>query len=401
LSIYQPQPPNLQAVAVNIDTEFVTRTLRDLVRINSVNPTLVSGAPGESEIADYVAHVLRGLGLEVGVVASTPGRPSVVGRLRGRGRGRSLMLNAHQDTVGVDGMAEPFSGAVRDGRMYGRGTFDMKGGLAASIGAAKALIDANAVPAGDVIVAAVADEEHSSLGMQDVLAQYRVDGAIVTEATALDLCVAHKGFIWVEIETLGRAAHGSRPELGVDANLRMGRVLARLEQLEQALQRRAPHALLGPPSVHAATLQGGTGLSTYAASCKLGIERRTIPGETAAQVEEEMRQLIEPLQAADPTFHATARTLLVRDWFETPSESVLATAVERGVQTCMRRPPRRVGQTWWMDSAFLGAAGTDTVVIGPEGAGAHADEEWVDLSTVHNLTRILAETATLYCGSAT
>jgi len=383
---------------LKVDQEFVTRTLRDLVQINSINPTLIPGAPGETEIAEYTAGVLRGMGLDVSVHAATAGRPSVVGRLRGRGTGRSLMLNAHHDTVGVEGMPEPFSGAVRGGKMYGRGTYDMKGGLAACIGAVKTLIDADAVPAGDVVVAAVADEEHSSLGMQDVLAHHHVDGAIVTEATALELCVAHKGFVWFEIETLGRAAHGSRPDLGVDANLRMGRVLTRLERLEQSLRQRTPHPLVGPPSVHAATLQGGTGLSTYAASCKLGIERRTIPGETVAQVEAEMRDLIEPLQAADPDFHATLTPLLARDWFETPHQSTIAAAVERSARACLGRQTRRMGQSWWMDSALLGAAGTDTVVIGPEGGGAHAAEEWVDLGTVHDLTRILAQAAVEYCG---
>jgi acetylornithine deacetylase len=382
---------------LTIDLSFVTGTLQDLVRINSINPTLVPGAPGEGDVAEYSADALRRLGLEVQVVAGTPGRPSVIARLRGRGKGRSLMLNAHHDTVGVEGMPEPFSGAVRDGKVFGRGTYDMKGGLAACIGAVKALIDGDAVPAGDVVVTAVADEEHSSLGMQDVLTHVRTDAAIVTEATALQLCLAHKGFVWFEIETHGRAAHGSRPDLGLDANLRMGRVLQRLDTLERSLQKRPQHALVGPPSVHAATLVGGTGLSTYAASCKLGIERRTIPGETLAQVEAEMRDLIAPLEAADPQFRATVTPLLARDWFETPNGSAVAASVERSARACLGHPVTRMGQAWWMDSAFLGAAGIDTVVIGPDGGGAHAAEEWVELRTVHDLTRILADAAVAYC----
>ncbi len=391
---------------VVVDRDFVTRTLRELVQINSINPSLVPGAPGEVDIAVYTAGVLEGLGLEVDVHEAAPGRPSVVGRLRGgrdagrgsrQGGGRSLMLNAHYDTVGIDGMAEPFSGAVRDGRMFGRGTFDMKGGLAACIGAVKALRDAGTALGGDLLVTAVADEEHSSIGMQDVLTRHRADGAIVTEATALDVCVAHKGFVWMEIQTRGRAAHGSRPELGVDANLHMGRVLGRLEVLEQRLRERAPHALVGRPSIHAATLAGGTGLSTYAAACVLGIERRTIPGETVEQVEAEIRELVDPLADADPEFHATVTRLLARDWFESAAGSPILEAVLQSARTCLHREPKRVGQPWWMDSAFLGAAGIDTVVIGPEGAGAHADEEWVDLGTVHDLTRILADAAIAYC----
>jgi acetylornithine deacetylase/succinyl-diaminopimelate desuccinylase-like protein len=189
--------------------EFVESVARDLVRINSVNPTLSPGGPGEREIADYTAGVLERMGLEVTRHEPAPGRVSVTGRLRGTGGGRSLMLNAHYDTVGVDGMADPFSGAIRDGRLYGRGAYDMKGALAACIAAARAIAESGPRLAGDLVVAAVADEEDASLGTRDLAEHVPVDGAIVTEPTALDLCVAHKGFIWIELEIKGLAAHGS------------------------------------------------------------------------------------------------------------------------------------------------------------------------------------------------
>jgi acetylornithine deacetylase len=381
-----------------IDGEYATRVLRDLVRIDSVNPALVPGAAGEAEIAGYLAEALGALGCDVAVHEHAAGRLSVVGVLEGTGGGRSLMLNAHVDTVGVEGMDAPFSGHVRDGRLYGRGAYDMKGSLAACLGAVRALQDADARLHGDLIVAAVADEEHASLGTQDIARTYRVDGAIVTEPTSLQLCLAHKGFVWMEVETRGRAAHGSRPDLGIDANLHMGRVLAALEALEGQLRTRPPHPLVGTASLHAATLHGGTGWSTYSAHCALGIERRTIPGETTEACEDEIQAILDGLAAADPDFDGALRTLLDRPPFEANRDGALVRRVSGAVETVLGQPPVIVGETPWMDSALLAAAGVDTVVIGPHGAGAHAAEEWVDLASVQSLARILAASAMSYCG---
>jgi len=214
-----------------------------LVSIDSVNPDLVPGGAGEAEIAAFVAGWLRDAGLEVEVFDAAPGRPSVTGIARGRGGGASLMLNAHMDTVGVEGMGRPFSPETRDGRLYGRGAYDMKGGLAACMLAAARL--ASEGLAGDVLVAAVADEEHSSIGMQSVLERRRTDAAIVTEPTGLGVCIAHKGFVWAEIEVEGRAAHGSRPAEGRDAITRMAPVLTRLAELQASLDSAAGHPLVG------------------------------------------------------------------------------------------------------------------------------------------------------------
>lgn len=383
---------------IAIDAPAITDTLRALVQINSVNPELDPEGPGEAGIAAFVQARLEAIGLDVAVHEPAPGRPSVVGRLAGSGGGRSLMLNAHLDTVGVQGMADPFSAEIRDGRLYGRGAYDMKGSLAACMGAVEALLKTGIRLSGDVLIAAVADEEHASLGTYDVARRYPVDGAIVTEPTALDLCVAHKGFAWIEVITRGRAAHGSKPELGIDANVRMGRVLTRVERLARELETRATHALLGPGSVHAATLAGGTGLSTYAAECRLGIERRTLPGETDAAIEAEIRRILESIETEDPAFQATMRVVLTRPPFEARADSPLAAVLTGAATVALGRPPRTIGETPWMDSAVLSAAGADTLVFGPDGAGAHASEEWVDLDSVVRLARILAETAVAYCG---
>jgi acetylornithine deacetylase len=372
-----------------VDREWVRQTLQKLVRINSVNPLLVPGAAGETEIAEFVAGSLREIGLEVDTFEAAPGRVSVLGRLRGSGGGRNLILNAHMDTVGVAGMAEPFSGELRNGRIYGRGAFDMKGSLTACMAAMKEL--AGSGLRGDVLVAAVADEEYGSLGTQDLIARgLRVDGAIVTEPTALEVCLAHKGYLWIEVVITGRAAHGSRFEYGIDANLKMGQFLAKLAGLEKELRARTPHPLVGPPSLHAALLEGGSGLSTYAAVSKVQIERRTAPGETEAQA-------VAEIQALADEFGGTVKCFFARDPFEVSPEAQIVKCLDRAATRVRGVEPKHIGDTPWMDAALFAAAGIETVVCGATGAGAHADEEWVELESVVKLGEILAEAACEYC----
>jgi len=385
---------------IRVDPEYTLELAAELVRIDSVNPSLVEGASGEAEIAAFTAGRMEGLGLEVARHEPEPGRASVVGRLAGAGSGRSLMLNAHYDTVGVEGMDDPFSGRIADGRLHGRGAYDMKASLAAALGAVKALREMDARLAGDLLVAAVADEEHASLGTRDLIGRYDVDGAVVTEPTGLEVCLAHKGFVWLEVETRGRAAHGSDPETGVDANLRMGRVLTGLDELAAELADRPAHPRLGPPSVHAPLLEGGVGTSTYAPRCTLRIERRTLPGETARDVEAEVEAILDRMRAKDPSFEASLETLLERSAFEVGPDAAIVTALEEATTEALGRRPGRTGEGPWMDAAILADAGIETVVFGPAGGGAHADEEWVETDSVLRLAEVLAGTAFRYCGAA-
>jgi acetylornithine deacetylase len=380
----------------NIDREYLVSTLQDLIRINSINPLLVSGGPGETEIAAYTADSMEAFGLNVSVHEPEPGRPSVVGILPGQG-GRSLMLNAHYDTVGISGMVDPFSGTIDQGRIYGRGAYDMKGSLAACLAAAKEIVDSGITLGGDLLIAAVADEEFASLGTADLINRYPVDAAIVTEPTDLQICLAHKGFIWLNVDVFGRAAHGSRFDLGIDANMRMGRFLSELAQLERALRTGDKHPLVGPPSLHAAVLQGGTELSAYAAHCRLQIERRTIPGETEGQVMAEIQGLVDRLVSADPSFEALAESFFVRDPFEISPQAEIVETLSVASTAVTGNRPQMVGESPWMDSALLSASGIETVVIGPSGSGAHAKEEWVDLESLITLAEILVETAVAYC----
>ena len=348
-----------------------------LVAIDSVNPALVAGGAGEGEAAALVADWCRARGLDVEVVGGE--RPSVIARRRGTGGGRSLLLNGHLDTVGVAGMEAPFEPRIDNGRLYGRGSYDMKGAIAAILVAA-ANIDGLS---GDVIVTAVADEELASVGTEAVLEHVSADAAIVVEPTELQLAVAHRGFVGFEIETKGVAAHGSRPDLGEDAIVKMGPTLVALEQLDDRLQSGARHELAGTGSIHASVIEGGQEMSSFPARCILLGERRTIPGETVAGVERELHEL-----AGD----AEVRIVASRDPYEADIGHAFVELVRRAAGV-----DGFVGAPFWTDAALVAAAGIPTVLFGPIGEGAHAEVEWVDLASLDDLHDAVVQVAREWC----
>jgi acetylornithine deacetylase len=362
-------------------TDRTIALLQDLVAIDSVNPVLVAGARGEAEIARRIAAECESIGLTVQITEVAPGRPNVVAVLEARAPGPSLMFCGHVDTVGVAGMNQPFQPALRDGRLYGRGSQDMKGGVAAMIGAARAIAEGGGLASGRLIIAAVVDEEHASIGADALVASWRADGAVVTEPTDLDVAVAHKGFQWIEVETRGRAAHGSRPAEGRDAILRMGRVLHGLEKLDRSLQRRPPHPLLGTASLHASLVGGGRELSSYPDQCALTLERRTLPGEASTAGLVEVEGILAALRGDDPEFEGYARAVFGRGAYEIESTARLPAALMTAAMT-LGRHPRKVGMTFWTDAAILGGAGIPSVLFGPGGAGLHGTEEYVKVEDV-------------------
>jgi acetylornithine deacetylase len=383
--------------------EQLTALLSQLVAIDSRNPDLVPGAPGESEIAQTIATLLAQAGVEVEIIGAEQGRPSVIGIVRGSGDGPSLLLNAHTDIVGFGNMADPLVPRIEQGRMYARGSYDMKSGLVAILQTAITLAHEGKLR-GNLIITAVSDEEYASIGTAMAIEYLReqkihVDAAVVTEPTELGLCVAHKGFVWATITTHGLAAHGSRPHEGIDAIMHMGRVLAALEQHQQRLQQRPAHPLLGHASLHASLISGGTGLSTYPDHCELQIEWRTMPGESPESIKAEIDAILAELSAADPQFKAEARLDLHQPALETPLDSPLVQIVQSVVDEQTGSLPSIMGVSFWMDSALLGAAGIPTIIYGPLGTGAHADVEWVDLASMQTCYEVLCETARRFCGT--
>jgi len=370
--------------------------LRDLVAIDSVNPSLSSGARGEAAIARRIAGELEAIGLQVDIREAAPGRPNVVGVLNGRAPGRSLMFCGHTDTVGVSGMQQPFTPQMRQGRLYGRGAQDMKGGVAAMIGATRRIVESGGLAQGRVIVAAVVDEEHASIGADALISTWRADGAVVTEPTGLEVAVAHKGFQWVALETRGRAAHGSRPLDGRDAILRMGRVLSRLESLDRRLQQGPVHPLLGTASLHASLIDGGHELSSYPSRAALQYERRTLPGEPSDVALAEANAIIADLMREDAGFEAEARPVFGRDAYEIDAASELPALLVKAAET-VGCAATIAGMTFWTDAAILAAAGIPSVLFGPGGAGLHSVEEYVIVDDVCRCRDALVNLARAWC----
>ena len=366
-----------------------------LVEIESINPDIVAGGSGEGAVARFVAEWCNRAGLDTTLSEPAPGRPNVIAVARGSGGGRSLILNAHMDTVGVAGMPDPFVSRIDGGRLYGRGSYDMKGSLAASM-----LATAEAQRRGlrgDVILTAVSDEEFASVGTEAVAAGIRADGAIVTEPTELQVAIAHRGFVHLEVEVHGRAAHGSRPHLGIDAIAKMGRVLVGIEELDRALRADPTHAYVGSGSVHASLIEGGQEFSSYPARCLLQAERRTIPGETVELAEQELREIVARAGEGDPDFSAEVRAPISREPFDVGEHEEIVQLVQRHATSVLDVAPDLVGVSFWADSALLSAAGIPTVLFGPIGEGAHAEVEWVDIASLERCVEVYVGVAAELC----
>lgn len=370
---------------------------RELVRIDSRNPTLVAGAPGEGGIARVLSEILGAWGFRVEVRDAAPGRPNVIARVgNARSGARSLMLNGHVDVVGVEGMSHaPWDPAVRDGRIYGRGSSDMKAGVAAMCAAAaRATSASGGAIDGEIIVTAVVDEEYSSLGTRALIAEgIRADAAIVTEPTGLKIMPAHKGFVWVDVVVHGRAAHGSRWDVGVDAIRNAGLLLAALDALDADLLPSRDHPLLGRPSLHASTIEGGIGLSTYPDKCHFTIERRTIPGETTPTVMAEIEEAFARVRARRPDLDASVSMIFEQPPSDVSIEAPIVMALDGALRACGEEV-KVFGMSAWTDAAILNEAGIPAICFGPGDIGlAHAAEEYVRVDEIERATLVLAALA--------
>ena len=382
-----------------VDERKLLALLQDLIRIPSVNPSLVPGGNGEADIARFIGGVLDEMGLVVRYQELGENRMNVIGVLRGTGGGKSLMLNGHIDTVGVDGMSiEPFLPIYEDGKVLGRGGLDMKGGVAAMIGAVQALRSAGTQLKGDVYLTFAADEEYASIGTEAIAREYRADAAIVCEPTGLTITTHHKGFVWLKVEVHGVAAHGSLPEEGVDAIAKAGQFLVSVEWLGKTALAKKNHPQLGAPSIHASTIKGGIELSTYPPNCVIELERRTIPGEDERTVKAEIDGIIDDLSREDPDFQATCEVLFHRSPFEASVGDPPVTTLQDACRLALGEDPGLGSTAAWLDSAILKDAGIPTAVFGASGEGAHSAYENADFESVASAAKVLACTAALFCG---
>jgi acetylornithine deacetylase len=374
----------------------VVSLLADLVAANSVNPALVPGAAGEAAAAGVARAAMTRAGLDVVMQEAAPGRPNAIGVLEGRESGPSMMFCGHIDTVGVEGMTTPFTPRVENGRLYGRGAQDMKGGVAAMIAAAAEL--ARHWTRGRLIVAAVVDEEHMSLGAEALVREWKADMGIVTEPTDLRVAIGHKGFAWIDVLTHGRAAHGSRPEEGRDAIARMGRVLVALEARDRELRARPPVPFQGTGSLHASIIHGGHELSSYPDRCTLQMERRTVSGEDDASVEREIEDLLARLRRDDNEFQAQAKVTAYRPAYRLDAAHALPAAVGQALSRA-GQSAEPVGMSFWTDAAILAGAGIPSILFGPGGAGLHSHVEYVNLDDVGVCRDVLVDATRTLTGN--
>jgi acetylornithine deacetylase len=380
-----------------IDAGYTVSTLQKLVQINSVNPGLVPGAPGEKEIASYINSELQQMGLNPEISDAAPGRPNVICVLKGNGGGKSLMINAHTDTVGVEGMENPFGAQIVDGKLYGRGSYDMKSGIAAMLSVAKTFAGQTTKLSGDLVLTFVADEEHESVGASAVAEKIRTDAAIVTEPTDLRLCLAHRGFAIHKITVHGKTAHGGNHMLGIDANLKAASILTELASLAGSLPGTRKHPLCGEGSMHVPLIEGGRSLFIYSHKCTFHTERRTLPGETVDSVNTDLTELMNNAKAKDPDLRADIEEVLWRSPYEISPDREIVKTVTKAAESVLGRIPETIGHTWWEDSAIFGEAGMETMILGAKGGGIHEDVEWVNTSSVIDLAEILYRTALDYC----
>ena len=370
---------------------------RALVRIDSRNPRLSPGGPGETACVALLRDVLDAWGFRTEVHEAAAGRPNLIARVGEARGGRALMLSGHVDVVGVEGMThEPFAAEERDERLYGRGAADMKGGVAAMCAAAWQA--ARGALAGEVVVAIAADEEYESIGTRAMLERgIRADAAVVGEPTRLGVMPAHRGFVWVEVVVHGRAAHGSRWDVGVDAIRHTGLLLAELDRIDAEELPRRTHPLLGRASLHASTIDGGIGMSTYPDRCVLRLERRTLPGEGDGDAMEEVRRACEAVRRRRAGFAADVSVLMSQGPSDVSTEAPVVRALREALRECAERDVV-AGMSAWTDAALLNAAGIPAICFGPGDISlAHAAEEYIPLPEIDRAASVLAALARRWC----
>lgn len=382
-----------------IKEKELLNVLMSLISIDSTNPSLSAGGKGEKEISEYIENFLRSKGLDLVTQEVEPGRKNVIGILKGKGGGRSLMLNGHLDTVGTERMEiPPFLPKYENGRVFGRGSIDMKAGLAGILISVETILREKIELKGDLILAFVVDEEYESKGTELLVKSFKADSAIVCEPTNLKIGIAHKGFVWLKVKVFGKSAHGSKPEEGIDAIVKAGRFLWEIEKFSKNVLSLKSHNLLGSPSIHASFIKGGKELSTYPDYCEIDLERRTIPGETLDIVKEEIREILNSISKNDKDFRGTFEIFFFRSPLVISEKEEIVRSLFSSYEDVTGKNPEFTGLSFWTDGAILYENGIPSVIFGPSGSGLHSSIEYVDFDSVIVFSEVLIQTIMKFCG---
>ena len=366
----------------------VVKFCQELVRIKSVNP------PGdELQAAEYVASVLKKIGLEVELIKHSPTRASVLARLKSSRKKPGLLYNGHLDTVPVGSekwIHEPFGADVSEGKIWGRGTADMKGGLAVLMVAAKALAEARMPLQGDLIIAATAGEEADSLGATAVAARPDlgpVQAVVIPEPSYNDIYVAEKGAFWLELTTQGKTAHGSMPEMGRNAIMMMVTLISELGKMSFPYKE---HPLLGGFTQSINTITGGVKTNVVPDNCVVTVDMRTVPGQDHRAILRQVEDLIADLSRRIPDFKASVKVTNDRAPVETsPDEPVVQSFADIVAEVAGERPVPK-GVRYYTDAvAFVPVLKAPMIICGPGDAKlAHQPNEHVEISKLVQAAKI-------------
>lgn len=373
---------------IEIDRDQVIADLSAMIRSASVNTFGASSDIGaEAAMADLFEAQLRGLGLEIGSHEVETGRRNVWGRLKGTGHGPTILLAGHMDTVGVESYAYPFEPTVKDGKIYGRGSCDMKAGLAAYLEVVRHLQRTGTPLSGDLIIAGVIDEEHAMAGSRHFgLHGPKVDYAIVAEPTLLQISTAHKGQMLTTIRTKGLAAHSSMPDKGRNAIYHMGAVLGALQEYADEVSARAPDAICGSPSFSVGVIRGGDNACSVPDFCEIDVDRRTIPGETSAGVMKELHNAMESAKPKAPELDFEIGTPFLD---LPPLNTRLDALVTKSVVAACRAVIGQVDVSAFPGSTDAPNFGCPTVICGPGAlAQCHSLNEYVAINQIEDAVRI-------------
>lgn len=373
-----------------IDRGELLNLLADLISINSINPAYGSSAPGEGKIGEYVADYFRRHKIPFEKQEVLPGRFNVIGKVKGRDNSRCLIFDAHFDTVSVDGMTiDPFAPEIRDNKMFGRGSCDTKAGMAGMMMALKHVSQSDEPPI-NVWVTTTIDEEYSFQGIRHLAAQgVRADGAVIAEPTQLDTIIAHKGCIRWGITTHGRSAHSAKPQLGINAVSKMMKLIQAIETKILPRYEAKRHPLLGTPTLNVGMIQGGIQVNLVPERCEIQIDRRTLPGEAAADILADFQEVVNELTRQDPDFRAVIEAPFLEDsCLETLPSAVIVGVTEAVCQSVIGRSQLQ-GVPYATNASKLSRIGIPSLVIGPGNIDqAHTAVEFVDIDQVRQAAEI-------------